>query len=123
MSLRHSTITFSRSSTLKCDAFTGHGGSSKSGAGEQFLLELKNKSGVTGVRVSAHTFRHTFACTYMENGGEIYKLSRLMGHSSVEVTEEYLKVFNLRAARENQEQFSAVSTLDLLSKRKREKAR
>jgi integrase/recombinase XerD len=90
----------------------------KSGV-ERFLLLLKDKVGVTGVRVSAHTFRHTFACTYMENGGEIYKLSRLMGHSSVEVTEEYLKVFNLRAARQNQEQFSAVSTLDLLSKRKR----
>jgi len=52
--------------------------------------------------------------------GEIYKLSRLMGHSSVEVT-EYLKIFNLRTARQNQEQFSAVSTLNLLSKRKREK--
>jgi site-specific recombinase XerD len=89
---------------------------------EQFLVELKEKSGVTGVRVSAHTFRHTFACTYMENGGEIYKLSRFMGYSSGEITEEYLKVFNLRAARKNQEQFSAVSTLDLLSKRKREKA-
>jgi integrase/recombinase XerD len=88
---------------------------------ERFLLLLKDKTRITGVRVSAHTFRHTFACVYMENGGEIYKLSRLMGHSSVEVTEEYLKVFNLRAARKNQEQFSAVSTLDLLSKRKREK--
>lgn len=86
---------------------------------ERFLVALKNKAGVAGVRVSAHTFRHTFACTYMENGGEIYKLSRLMGHSSVEVTEEYLKVFNLRVARQNQDHFSAVSTLDLLNKRKR----
>ena len=89
---------------------------------DRFLFLLRDKANVTGVRVSAHTFRHTFACTYMENGGEIYKLSRLMGHSSVEVTEEYLKVFNLRAARQNQDRFSAVSTLDLLSKRKREKA-
>jgi site-specific recombinase XerD len=86
---------------------------------ERFLIALRNKAEITGVRVSAHTFRHTFACTYMENGGEIYKLSRLMGHSSVEVTEEYLKVFNLRAARINQDKFSAVSTLDLLGRRKR----
>jgi len=45
-----------------------------------------------------------------------------MGAEEIQKTEEYLKVFNLRAARKNQEQFSAVSTLDLLSKRKREKA-
>jgi site-specific recombinase XerD len=85
---------------------------------ERFLLELKSKLGITDVRVSAHTFRHTFARMYLENGGEIYKLSRLMGHSSVEVTEEYLKDFNVRAARQDQDRFSAVSTLDLLKGRK-----
>jgi len=44
-----------------------------------------------------------------------------MGHSSVEVTEEYLKDFNVRAARQDQDRFSAVSTLDLLKGRKSKK--
>ncbi len=85
---------------------------------DRFLMGLKRELCINDVRVSAHTFRHTFARIYLENGGEIYKLSRLMGHSSVEVTEEYLKDFNLRAARQDHDRFSAVSSMDLLSKRK-----
>lgn len=89
---------------------------------DQVLDDIGERAGVTGVRVSAHTFRHTFACTYLEQGGEIYKLSRLLGHSSVEVTEEYLKSFNQRAARRDQEKFSAVTAMDALGKRKRSKS-
>jgi site-specific recombinase XerD len=84
---------------------------------EQLLIDIKNRAGITGVRVSAHTFRHTFACMYLEQGGEIYKLSRLMGHSSVKVTEDYLKDFNIRAARQEHEKFSPVKALDLLHKK------
>lgn len=64
---------------------------------------------------------HTFACMYLEQGGEIYKLSKLMGHSSVDVTEEYLKNFNIRAARQGQEKFSPVQAFDLLGKRRKRK--
>ncbi len=85
---------------------------------EQLLIDVKNRAGIEGVRVSAHTFRHTFARMYLEQGGEIYKLSRLMGHSSVEITEEYLKDFKVRAARQEQEKFSPVGSLNLLGKRK-----
>ncbi|GLV59197.1 hypothetical protein KDH_60250 [Dictyobacter sp. S3.2.2.5] len=90
---------------------------------EQLLVDVKNKAGITGVRVSAHTFRHTFSRMYLEQGGEIYKLSRLMGHSSVEVTEEYLKDFKLRAARQGQGKFSPVNALDLLGKRKKNRGK
>ena len=31
---------------------------------------------------------------YLESGGEIFKLSREMGHSNVQITEVYLKSFN-----------------------------
>lgn len=85
---------------------------------EQLLIDVKNKASIEGVRVSAHTFRHTFARMYLEQGGEIYKLSRLMGHSSVEITEEYLKDFNVRAARQEHDRFSPVGALNLLGKQK-----
>lgn len=88
---------------------------------DQVLDDIKERSGITGVRVSAHTFRHTFACMYREQGGEIYKLSKLMGYSSVDVTEEYLKNFNIRAARRGQEKFSPVQALDLLGRRHKRK--
>ncbi len=90
---------------------------------EQLLLEIKERASITGVRVSAHTFRHTFACMYLEQGGEIYNLSRLMGHSSVEITEEYLKNFNIKAARREYDKFSPVNNLNLLGNNKKKKRR
>jgi hypothetical protein len=53
---------------------------------EQMLREIEKRSKITGVRVSPHTFRHTFARMFLENGGDVYKLSLLLGHSSVWVT-------------------------------------
>jgi site-specific recombinase XerD len=67
---------------------------------DRLLYRLRDRASVEGVRVSAHTFRHTFAVRYLEAGGDIYRLARLMGHSSVVVTEGYLKAFNARAARQ-----------------------
>ncbi len=87
------------------------------------LDDIKERAGITGVRVSAHTFRHTFARIYLEQGGDIYKLSLLMGHSDIKVTQEYLKDFRKRAARQDHDKFSAVAALDVLSKRKRAKGK
>jgi integrase len=38
--------------------------------------------------LSPHDLRHTFASRYLANGGDIFKLSRILGHSSVAVTEK-----------------------------------
>jgi integrase len=35
-----------------------------------------------------HTLRHTFATRYLQGGGDIYTLSKILGHSSVKVTEK-----------------------------------
>lgn len=61
----------------------------------QMLYRLKERTGID-VRVSAHTWRHTYATMTLENGGEIYRLSRSMGHSKVAVTEGYVKAVNQR---------------------------
>lgn len=37
--------------------------------------------------VTIHTLRHTFAALYLKNGGDLYKLSKLMGHASMAITE------------------------------------
>jgi len=43
-----------------------------------------------GVReASIKTLRHTFASWYMQNGGDIYDLKELLGHSTVKMTEVY----------------------------------
>lgn len=57
--------------------------------------------GFDNVRCSPHTCRHTFALTFILNGGSIYDLSVLMGHASVKVTEIYLKAMKQKDARRN----------------------
>jgi integrase/recombinase XerD len=67
---------------------------------EKIVVRLGEWAGITGVRCSPHTFRHTFAVTFMKAIGDIYLLSKLMGHSSVRVTEEYLKSFTGKEVRQ-----------------------
>ena len=66
---------------------------------DRLLYRLRDLTSIQGVRVSAHTFRHTYAVSYLKAGGEIYKLSRLLGHTSVVITEGYLRAFEARDAR------------------------
>ena len=39
--------------------------------------------------ISLHSLRATFACHLIKNGVDIYTVSRLLGHSSVKVTERH----------------------------------
>lgn len=41
-------------------------------------------------RVSAHTFRHTFATNYLRKGGDIEKLRSITGHTTYEMLKDYL---------------------------------
>ena len=83
--------------------FLGRGGKPLGSEGlDRMLYRLRDRAGrerFAGVRVSAHTFRHTYATRYLEQGGDIYHLSRLMGHTSVVVTEGYLKAVEAKVAR------------------------
>lgn len=42
--------------------------------------------------ISWHTGRHSFACNWLASGGDIYYLSKYLGHSSVAITEIYSHV-------------------------------
>jgi site-specific recombinase XerD len=67
---------------------------------DRIIRRLARWGGVTGVRASAHIFRHTFATEFLKKSGDIYWLSRLMGHSSVTVTEISLKAVKASDARQ-----------------------
>jgi site-specific recombinase XerD len=53
---------------------------------------IKDNSGVVGERVSSHTIRHTFAKSFLLNGGDIFTLQRLMGHEDISTTKKYISL-------------------------------
>lgn len=44
----------------------------------------------TGLRVTAHMLRHTFATLMLEGGSDIFAISKMMGHSDIKTTTIYL---------------------------------
>ena len=51
------------------------------------VRRLAKKAGVRPIRF--HDLRHSFASNFVMQGGEIYKLQRLLGHTSIQMTERY----------------------------------
>ena len=45
----------------------------------------------SNIRISPHTCRHYFAQSQLRNGCDLYTLSRLLGHSDINITKIYLR--------------------------------
>src|SRR5215471_14758581 len=58
------------------------------------LLEL---AGIQNFRF--HDLRHTLASWYMMNGGDLYELAKILGHSNIRMTERYAKLAKEHLAR------------------------
>ncbi len=88
-------------SKAETHVFLGRSGRPLSVSGlEQIITQLGERAHITGVRCSPHTLRHTWAVRYLLNGGDLYKLSRLMGHTSVKITERYVASMRAWQARQ-----------------------
>ena len=48
---------------------------------------LAKRSGVK--RLHAHLFRHTFAVRFLMNGGNVFSLQQILGHTSLEMVKRY----------------------------------
>ena len=57
---------------------------------DRLFKTLKNRQDLLTPRIHAHLLRHTFATSYLENGGNIYSLQLILGHTSLEMEKRYV---------------------------------
>ena len=58
---------------------------------ESQIARYNRKRGVE--KTSLHMFRHTFAKQWILNGGDIFRLQKILGHSSLEMVRKYVNMF------------------------------
>lgn len=73
--------------------FVTHYGESMGRNSVRTMLRMRaEKAGVTGVRVSSHTFRHTFAKQWLLNGGDAFSLQKVLGHTTLDMVRNYVNL-------------------------------
>ncbi len=61
--------------------------------GREDLLRLIQRIGERAhVQAHPHKFRHTFAITFLRNGGNVYVLQQMLGHTSLDMVRRYLHI-------------------------------
>lgn len=65
-------------------------------------------------KTSCHLFRHTFAKKWILAGGDMFRLQKILGHSDLSVTREYVQMFS----QDLQLDFDRFNPLDMFAERK-----
>ena len=89
--------------------------------GRTFQDQLKRygkRAGITRVRVSPHSFRHTFAVWFVRHGGSPFHLQKCLGHADLQMTRRYCELADVDFL-SKQRELSPVTTLNLDPRQRR----
>jgi len=87
------------------------GGAISKYAIERVVKRVCRKAGITGVRCSPHTFRHTFAVNFLAQGGDSLLLKELLGHETLLMTEHYTRHLRGQLALQAHKRFSPADAM------------
>lgn len=73
---------------------------------------LRNVGKKLGINLYPHRIRSSFAQYYLLNGGDLFTLSKILGHSNIEVTKIYLQLDEKTISQQHQK-FSPLNNLDI----------
>ena len=87
---------------------TKEGANLKDSSVETMFIKLAKK---TGIHVHPHLLRHTFATLWLKNGGDSLMLQRLLGHTTLMMTNRYCQAVGCYDAVEAHKQYSPVDNI------------
>jgi integrase/recombinase XerD len=76
------------------------------------LVKYNRKRGI--VKTGTHRWRHTFAKLWILNNGDMFRLQKMLGHSSLDVVREYVDMFT----NDLQKDFDVFNPLENLTDKK-----
>lgn len=101
----------------KCFFLSGNGLPLPSRLVQSTITRIGKKAGITGVRCSPHTLRHTFAKMYLLEGGDIFSLQKILGHASLEMVRAYLNLASSDVSQQHR-RFSPIDNMAAYPNRK-----
>lgn len=80
---------------------------------QNIFKRLKDIMAFKNVRLSAHTFRHTFAYFMVLNGVDPFTLQKMLGHKKLDMTMRYVNLFGGGGLNEQNEKFNPLNTISI----------
>lgn len=85
----------------------------------KMLKKYGKKAGISGARISPHTFRNYMAVKFLKTNGDPFTLMRILGHKDFAMTNRYVKYSNVDISEQFDKASPVMNLIDKGNSRKR----